>query len=868
VMIDMDAKIKKKIVYPFHIKFDNKNRLWLYGTDNEKKIFFRCNKYENNGLKAEFIGELEFQKYSPALSNYTWNFEYLVSQNNTFWIIGNTGIYRFNDELKQFLPYSALNIKKDLTGFSPEDTKEALENQEFFTPVIRNNEAQSKIKPIHIETFLVDHQNTLWQGILGPGSMAMGLTLSIATSRGFKHYFLGKNPENGLNAIFPVLKDHSGNVWAGPTNVNQIFRMDNKGQTRQDVPIDRDIWKVAGRPRVFLEDSTGIWMGYFNNLLLRYDFKTQQFLKEIFKKTNLNDRSLPANFIHLKKEGDDIFIFGYKDIFKYNTKTSRITPLKLFDQPNKYNIYSVLRDGKNGWWVGTGLSRLYHYDNQFKEISHYTIGSMQFNVEDIIPGDNNDLWISQLGGGLARFDKTTGKSEIYTTANGLSNNTCYGLLKDKNGNIWVSTNHGISRFNPKTKQFRTFGPNEGLKIDEFNSDATYEAHDGEFFFGGMGGVVSFYSDSIKESVNQDYVAPLVITDFKVNGEPRFFEKAIYNMDMVELKKGDNNFQVSFACLDFRNSDKIKYRYHLSGENKEFLVTDHQHRSVNFSNLIPGEYRLEIEATNRDGDWVSKSALLIVIPPFYYQSVWFRILSVLSFVFMIGYLVYEYNHRIRLKARQQQEVLRLESLRGQMNPHFIFNSLNSINYFISQNDRLSANRYIADFSRLIRSILGNMSNDYIPLSKELESLKDYLRLEHLRFGDKFDYSFQVQNGITTDEIMVFPGMVQPFVENAIWHGVRGLENRKGFVKIEFLLDEKDSFCCIIEDDGIGRKLSEARKSAIPGKTSRGIGIVMERLRIVNNLRKANFQVKFDDVFPDREESGTRVIIDIPTKVSNE
>ena len=104
-----------------------------------------------------------------------------------------------------------------------------------------------------------------------------------------------------------------------------------------------------------------------------------------------------------------------------------------------------------------------------------------------------------------------------------------------------------------------------------------------------------------------------------------------------------------------------------------------------------------------------------------NTLWFRMLVFILLLGVISYFIYSYNRRIRLQARQQQDELKLESLRGQMNPHFIFNSLNSINYFISQNDRLSANRYIADFARLIRSILGNLSQEYIPLTKELESL---------------------------------------------------------------------------------------------------------------------------------------------------
>jgi sensor histidine kinase YesM len=123
---------------------------------------------------------------------------------------------------------------------------------------------------------------------------------------------------------------------------------------------------------------------------------------------------------------------------------------------------------------------------------------------------------------------------------------------------------------------------------------------------------------------------------------------------------------------------------------------------------------------------------------------------------------------------------------------------------------------------------------------------------------------VDESVVTEDVLVFPGMVQPFIENAIWHGVRGLEDRKGFVKIRLMQNKPDCIIAVIEDDGIGRKLAESRKSNLPGKTSRGIGIVLERLKIINHLRQTNFQVTIEDLYHDREETGTRVTIDIPVK----
>jgi LytS/YehU family sensor histidine kinase len=240
------------------------------------------------------------------------------------------------------------------------------------------------------------------------------------------------------------------------------------------------------------------------------------------------------------------------------------------------------------------------------------------------------------------------------------------------------------------------------------------------------------------------------------------------------------------------------------------------------------------------------------------------MTVFIILLVAGTILVIYIRQTNLKALQKQDELKLESLRGQMNPHFIFNSLNSINYFISKNDKLSANHYIADFARLIRSILTNLSNDYIPLEKELESIQDYLNLEHLRFGDKFNYSLKFDQIKELQAITVFPGMVQPFIENAIWHGVRGLEYRMGLIRIEFSYKEPSVVQCVVEDDGIGRKQSELYKNQFSGKKSQGIGIVLERLKIINGIRNANLQVKIEDLYPDQNESGTKVTIDIPAQ----
>jgi LytS/YehU family sensor histidine kinase len=179
--------------------------------------------------------------------------------------------------------------------------------------------------------------------------------------------------------------------------------------------------------------------------------------------------------------------------------------------------------------------------------------------------------------------------------------------------------------------------------------------------------------------------------------------------------------------------------------------------------------------------------------------------------------------------------------------------------------MSANRYIVDFSRLIRSILSNLEADYVPFDVEITSLKDYLSIEHLRFGDKFDFTVEAGETENIKGLEVFPGLIQPFIENSIWHGVRSLENRKARIKVKFIFREMKSLICIIEDDGIGRKASvenRLRNMVLKYHQPKGIGIVLERLQLISKQQHKNYELVIKDLYPDRNDTGTKVTIDIP------
>ncbi len=215
----------------------------------------------------------------------------------------------------------------------------------------------------------------------------------------------------------------------------------------------------------------------------------------------------------------------------------------------------------------------------------------------------------------------------------------------------------------------------------------------------------------------------------------------------------------------------------------------------------------------------------------------------------------------LKSNRQRRLannlLALKSLRTQMNPHFIFNALNSVNSFISQNDERTANRYLTDFSMLMRSVLENSEEDFILLDKEVELLELYLKLEHSRFKDKFDYELIVDEAIEQSQFLIPPMLLQPYVENAVWHGLR-YKKEKGFLKVQLLKNGEETIRIEISDNGIGREKSKELKTDYQKKQrSKGMQNIKQRIAILNEMYKDKVDVFIEDLYDDK--TGTKVIL---------
>lgn len=332
------------------------------------------------------------------------------------------------------------------------------------------------------------------------------------------------------------------------------------------------------------------------------------------------------------------------------------------------------------------------------------------------------------------------------------------------------------------------------------------------------------------------------------------EEAAQIADTLKNPKEQANAFLALADLyekKGRNSEALSAYKKYSGAIGQ-MEKQNETRLVEKSALI--KKQRDIEEVTKDVSIGQREDTIERATVFRQQLIIYGLLFIILVIAITSYFTYK-NAQASKVANQ---LLALKSLRSQMNPHFIFNALNSVNHFISQQDERTANKFLSEFSLLMRLVLENSQEDFIPLHTEQEILSLYLKLEHYRFRDKFDYTIEMDKDINADTIEVPPMLIQPYIENAVWHGLRYKET-KGSLLLRFR-KEPENLVVEITDDGIGRKRSAALKTENQKKhNSTGLKNIQERLTILNRVYHANYRVSLEDLSHD---GGTSVRIYLP------
>jgi ligand-binding sensor domain-containing protein len=520
--------------------------------------------------------------------------------------------------------------------------------------------------------------------------------------------------------------------------------------------------------------------------------------------------------------------------------------------------YAVKYDLEGRLWIAESNRIRIQWNGKEKIINFRNRSGLAFRPSVIAVSPDGEIWLGTIGAGLFRYDGK--KVWNYHPGNGIPSKIVNTLHFDSRGRVWVGTDKGLSYFkmndNPDRPAARLVGKGDGLPGS--NVSAILACGDDMLIATDVG------LTTIPWNRKPDSRAPLTrITEILVNGEPIHpgFESPTFSYE-------ENSIGIRFTGISYRSLSEIQYRYRLSGGDSVSRETKADF--VEYPSLPPGDYKFEVESFGT-GEGLSSNvaAFKFGISAPFWQRTWFILLVVLLILLVATLIIVKIlrSNQRRHDLINRSLMAEQKLLQAQMNPHFIFNALNSIQQLFLENKKEAANDYLADFSSMVRMILENVRETTISLTDELRFIKVYLRMESLRLSDRFDFEIKVQPGLPIGNIQIPPMLIQPFLENAIWHGLAALKERRGKLCLDFSL-EAGEVVCTIHDNGIGRERSLQLKQEYRKRhKSLAMNISRERIEALNSIekRKASLVVK-DEYDAGGNPTGTSVILKLPTQTS--
>ena len=450
-------------------------------------------------------------------------------------------------------------------------------------PQDRNSLSSNSITSIYS-----DSRGYTWVGTLGDGLNR--LTRSTGQVSRYRH-----NPDRGnslsSNDVYSIQEDQNGMLWIGTANgLNRFDIISSTFKRYLRDPGEPSSLSANRVYEVYVDNQNNLWVGTAAGLDL-FDRKTE-------------------TFVHYKHEPEN---------------------------PNSLSgtgVNSMLADSEGNLWVGTFESGLNKFSRETQQFTRYRFSAKKNEtisndaILSIYQDTRGRVWIGTGGGGLNLYHPETDTFSYYLERDGLPNGVVYGILEDAQGYLWLSTNFGLSRFDPDSETFRNFDAGDGLQSNEFNSGAHAKGRNGELYFGGINGLTVFQPSSI--NVNP-YLPPVTLTSLTQQDDPIATISSVETTHNVVLKWPQNSLEFEFAALSYNQPRKNQYAYMLEGfdANWHFIGTK---RDGRYTNLPGGEYALLLKASNSDGIWNENPMRIqvTVIPPFW-QTLWFRVLMALTAV---------------------------------------------------------------------------------------------------------------------------------------------------------------------------------------------------------------------------------------------
>lgn len=774
-----------------------------------------------------------------------------ITQFKQYIVLGtNKGLSFYNPANKKFTNYfieqglidenivALVNQKDQYLWVGSQSGLLRYDNQQFsyYNVEISNNSN-------NIISLLPDREDNIWLGTYSG--------LYRYRDNSFSTFDKVNGPGNSF--VFQILRDRTGSLWIGTQN-NGVFRYDAgyfKNYTERH-------GLSSNTSRSLIETRDG-------DLLFGNEEGLLQFTGDKFVPVKLPEKFKGPVDVLYHGEGDVYWLGGSNGFVKLEWKHGAAkSSFYRIPAKKEFVVYGFCEDSRQNLYIGTYHAGLYMLkgDSLIHVNTRYQLEEDNFFTLRCI----RDKVFAATLNGIAIYDTQTHSVERITSDEGLNSDLIYSIeFAENQQSLWIGTNQGVNKMNIKKYlndgeiEIQKFGKEEGFAGVECNTSGIWEDKDGTLWFGTVSGLVRHEPFQFKKNLLQ---SPVLIQKIQVlNTDTNLALNST-------LPSGYNTLTFHYRAICLTNPDKVLYKKRLLGLEKDWSEAGTEDYSK-YLNLPPGNYTFSVKACNNEGIWNEQATNFeFKISRPFYRTWWFLALVSLLVIsltyFLVLFRIYTVKREQKKEFERKVEMSKIElkALRSQMNPHFVFNSLNSIQHYIINNKSDEAFKYLSKFARLIRMILNYSDKPTVTVEEDLETLRLYIELEKMRFEDKFEYTIQVDDSVEQDYDIMPPMLMQPYVENAILHGLNP-KPEKGRLNIH-LRSENNFLICTISDNGIGReRSSEIKHAGAKNHRSLGMKITEERLKILNEINASHLSVVITDLkTPEGNPAGTKVELFIP------
>lgn len=730
--------------------------------------------------------------------------------------------YRNGSIIEHSFPKTIISIQEDQEGNTWVGL--ARGGVYFFENGILTGKPQVFLKDFSVSHMLFDNENGIWASTFEKGIFYAP----------FLNYFIFSSQAELSSSIAGITS--FGNHIYVATSSNFIYAIDKANQVKE-LPY----YKEANlQTKINFYPIQGQLM-VSGSLLTSFDTLTQKF-------TYLKGSQNQFYFAGAVGQGSNGRIaFVAQGMFYEIEKDKANFKISL---PERATTLFLSADSQQ--YVGTLNGLFVRKGNKFELVENSVLAHERINH---ITGDNKRVYVCTKNKGV--FILESGNWSALNKLTGLASDICNYALVDNYDTVWIATNKGISFFNSNNPtKIKTLTISNGLPTNEISSLARSE---NQLFVATRDGLCRI--DLSKKYFNT--TAPEIYISKVVDNTKNL---QIENNSLLEYKQNTLRFFVE--CPSYKKHFSPGYMYTLKGFSDSVYYSENE--ILEFQNLEPGDYTLEVRGINNN-EVYSKSAALFKfkIKRPYWSSVWFVLLMIALLAAVVYLFVIWRISRIRKQEELKSELnamlneSRMAALQAQMNPHFIFNAINSIQSFILNNETQFAYDYLAKFAKLVRLVLNNSKQSLLALKTEIETLELYVQMEKIRFKNSFNFEVKFKDEEEDySEVKIPVMLIQPFIENSIWHGIMPIKEKvNGKIELRFSLNDT-SLEVEIEDNGIGYNQAQALRTDKNHK-SLGIQLVQERLALLDSKYKSQARIEILDLKEiSVNKSGTLVKITIP------